>query len=196
MGAVGSINAVPLVDWLKGRASNLYTQFGEDGLIAGCFDRIGEASRHCFEIGAADGVFFSNTLRLRDQGWLAVLIEADEKLYSKLARDFGGQSTCLHRHVTDLDSVLTITDISRTPDLGVIDIDGQDWYLWDDLVLYRPRVMLVEIYPPDVEAGVPVRGQAGQAGLDKIEALGVSKGYQLVATTHCNALFVDRSALE
>ncbi len=188
----GSLNYVPLIDELHGKGWNLYTQFGEDGLIEGCLDLIGRTNRHCFEIGAADGRFFSNTLRLRDQGWFAVLIESDDKQFGKLQHEFGNQSTCIHAHVTQLDSVLSETDIDSRPDLGIIDVDGQDWHLWRGLNLFRPRIMLVEIYPPSKDQPVPKLGSdAGQAGLTAIQELGERKGYQLVATTYCNALFVD-----
>ena len=188
----GSLNYTPLIEELKGKGWNLYTQFGEDGLIEGCLDLVGRTSRHCFEVGAADGRFFSNTLRLREQGWHAVLIEQDEKQFNKLKEEFGEQSSCVHRWVTDLDSELAKTEIECRPDLGVIDVDGQDWHLWNSMYKYRPRIMLVEIYPPDIHAAVPVLGAgAGQAGLEAIEDLGTRKGYTLVATTHCNALFID-----
>jgi len=196
MGVAGTINATPLVDWLRGCASNVSSQFGEDGLIDGCLQHIGETNRHCFEIGAADGRFFSNTLDLRNQGWFAVLIEANDEQYKKLNMEFGEESTCLHRRATDLDSVLLETDISLTPDVGIIDVDGQDWHLFDSLKLYRPRILLVEIHPPNHSEPIPVLGaDAGQAGLAPITALATEKHYQLVAITHCNALFVDRAEL-
>jgi hypothetical protein len=192
----GSLNYTPLIPELKGKGWNLYTQFGEDGLIEGCLDLVGRTSRHCFEIGAADGRFFSNTLRLREQNWHAVLIEQDEKQFNKLKEEFGEQSTCVHRWVTDLDSELAKTDIEYRPDLGVIDVDGQDWHLWNSMYKYRPRIMLVEILPSDIHAAVPVLGAgAGQAGLEAIQELGTRKGYTLVATTHCNALFIDQKEM-
>lgn len=188
-----SINYVPIVPWLQGKASNVYTQFGEDGLIEAVFDRIGETNRQCFEIGAADGVFYSNTLRLREQGWLALLMESDSVQYGKLNEDFGKQSICLHGHFDDIYPVLVEHKFERDLDLGVIDIDGQDYYLWETLT-FKPRVMLVEIHP-DSHEPLPVRGEPGQAGLSVIRRLGESKGYTLVATTYCNALFVDSKCL-
>lgn len=191
----GRINYLPYVDWLKGKGANLYTQFGEDGLIQGCLDHVGTTNKHCFEIGAADGRFYSNTLRLREEGWHAVLIEADPKLSQALEMDFGHESECIYELCRDLDQTLTRTSIDRRPDLGVIDIDGQDWYLWRDLVKYTPRVMLVEIATSGPDEPVPDRGGKGQAGLTAIQNLGESKGYELVATTYCNALFVLKEAL-
>ena len=192
-----SINYSPCVPWLAGKGWNQYTQFGEDGLIDACLERIGETNRHCFEIGAADGSFYSNTLRLRERGWHAVLLEADETQFYKMKEKYGKQSICVHGTIDNLDAALVPTGIDRTPDLGIIDIDGQDYWLWKEMILVRPRVMVVEIFPPDKEALPPTRGQGnnGQAGLYPIKKLGETKGYQLVATTHCNAVFVDGGEL-
>ena len=189
-----SISCNPLVPWLQKKASNVYTQFGEDGLIEAVFDRIGETNRQCFEIGAADGVFYSNTLRLRELGWKALLIESDVKRYLKLEQAFGNQSICILALIKELNHPLLNAGFETTPDLGVIDIDGQDYYLWESLTVFKPRVMLVEINP-DAHEPLPPRNEPGQAGLTVIQRLGESKGYTLVATTFCNALFVDSSCL-
>jgi hypothetical protein len=195
---MSSINYQPRVEWIKGKASNVYTQFGEDGLIDACLDYIGTTNRQAFEIGAADGRFYSNTLRLREQGWRAVLIEAGRDQYDALQREYGTTSVCIHETCTDLDETLNGTGIHNAPDLGIIDIDGQDYWLWHDLRKYRPRVMLVEIFPPDPRKLPPDRGAGPehQAGLDPIRQLGTEKGYTLVATTHCNALFIDKAELD
>jgi len=195
---MSSINYKPLMQWLEGKASNVYTQFGEDGLIDACLEKIGIVNRQCFEIGAADGRFYSNTLRLREDGWRAVLIEAGQEQFSKLKNEFGATAVCVYETCTDLDATLDGTGLYHAPDLGIIDIDGQDYWLWHDLRRFRPRVMLVEIFPHDPGKPVPERGAGPehQSGLDGIEQLGTEKGYTLVATTHCNALFIETVELE
>lgn len=197
MSQTGSINYEAHVPWLRGKGHNVYTQFGEDGLIAACLQKIGETNRHCFEIGAADGRFFSNTLRLREQGWKSVLIEGNDKLFEKLKAEFGHESTCIHAICSELDRVLLETFIDETPDLGIIDIDGQDYWMWCDMVAFRPRIMLVEISTQGPSMPVPQRGEPypAQAGLDAIVELGKAKEYTLVATTFCNALFIENSCL-
>lgn len=196
MGQQQSIRYTAHVPWLREKALNVYTQFGEDGLIATALQKIGETNRHCFEIGAADGRFFSNTLRLREEGWKAVLIESDQTKYNKLQAEYGGTSICIHATVSDLDAALRSTDLSTRPDLGIIDIDGQDYWMWDDLVVYRPRIMLVEIGTSHHAEPPPERSsKEGQAGLDAIKWLGELKGYEFVAETFCNALFIDKSEL-
>ena len=191
----GTLNYLPRYDWLNNTGQNINTQFGEDGLLSAVMQRIGITCRQCFEIGAADGRFYSNTLQWRKDGWYAVLMESDPAAYEKLESEFGSESECIFGSVFDLDAVLSTTQIDKRPDFGVIDIDGQDYWLWHDMVIYRPRVMLVEIAVRETKAAIPDRLGPGQAGLDAIQALGYSKGYELVATTHCNALFVDRECL-
>lgn len=195
MGQQQSIRYTPHVNWLRDKALNVYTQFGEDGLIATCLQRIGETNRHCFEIGAADGRFFSNTLLLRGKGWYSVLIEGNQKLFDKLQADYGTESTCIHCVCSDLDFVLRETNINQKPDLGIIDIDGQDFWMWQDLQDVRPRIMLVEVSTRGHAEPPPERGGEGQAGIDAIRHLGELKGYTLVAETFCNALFVDSGEL-
>ena len=183
--------------WLEGKAANTYTQFGEDGLIDAVFERIGTTTRQCFEVGAADGLFFSNTLRLREQGWSAVLIEKDIGRWQKLHDAYSSEQVqCLLGTVTDLDRALRFSQYrhEKRPDLGVIDVDGQDYWLWLGMIDYRPRVMLVETDPSDWQA-IPPRNEPGQAGLAAIKQVGTSKGYTLVAHTYCNALFVDSAVL-
>lgn len=193
----GTVNYQAIAPWLQGRGGNVFTQFGEDGLIAACLEQIGETNQQCFEIGAADGFFWSNTLRLRDEGWRAVLIESDPEQFRQLNERFGKFAHCIQETCTDLDATLSKTTLDLEPDLGVIDVDGQDWWLWHDLTKYSPRIMLVEISTAGPYQPIPDRGVASpaQAGLKAIEYLGISKGYSLVATTYCNALFVKQSCL-
>jgi hypothetical protein len=198
--SVGMVSCAP---WLEGRAHSVHSQFGEDGLIEGVFDRIGTSNKWCFEVGAGDGVQLSNTKRLRDHGWSAVLIECDDGRFSALA------ARCTEReHVrcatvdeTNLDDLLTGCGIPNDPDLGVIDIDGQDYHVWKGMLRIRPRVMLVEFSPYVKEPGfIPVLGSDGkagynQAGFDAICELGEAKGYTAVAGTFCNLLFVSANLI-
>jgi hypothetical protein len=195
MGQSQSIRYTPHVPWLKDRALNIYTQFGEDGLIASVFQRIGETNRQCFEVGASDGFFFSNTLRLRELNWRALLIESDQQKAQVLKNRYGKDSICLHMTCSSLNEPLRDAGFVRDLDFGVIDIDGQDYYLWEDLTEFQPRVMLVEVSTRHSSEPPPERGGEGQAGIDAITALGKAKGYTLVAETFCNALFVDSSCL-
>jgi hypothetical protein len=87
-------------------------------------------------------------------------------------------------------------------DLLVIDVDGNDYYVWDAISVVNPRVVCIEYnskFPPPVEWIMP-RDQ-GQfwpgsdwfgASLAAYEKLGEAKGYALVGCnlTGVNAFFV------
>ena len=171
---------------------NTYSQFGEDGLIDKALTLAGETNRWCFEVGAADGVFYSNTLRLRERGWSAVLVESSDKDASLLMRHASDCVHVVHEQADDMDAILARCGAPVGLDLGVIDIDGQDYWLWHDMQQYRPRVMLVEFHWADGDDFIPDRG-AGyrkQAGESAMIRLGSDKGYTPVAKTHVNLLFI------
>jgi len=178
-------------DWLRNRDHNYFSQFGEDGLIEAVFDRIGMHNRWCFEVGASDGETLSNTKVLRDDGWDAVLIEAEPHQFEKLRRFESERVRCVNEHIgpASLDRILRNHSAPRAPDFGSLDIDGQDYWAWAGMVDYVPRVMLVE-YAIGTGDFIPPVGGEGQAKFDPIVALGRSKGYAPVIATYVNVLFV------
>lgn len=181
--------------FLAGRAVNYTSQFGEDGLIQALFETIGETNRWAFEIGAADGVFYSNTRRLFDSGWGGLLIEGDPALFARLEHNRHKHVQILNQWVrhNDLDAALIWASAPLVPDFGVIDIDGQDYWMWHELKEYKPRVMLVEFSPYGTPDAMPVLRGEGQAGLNSILKLGREKGYTALCHTYCNVLFCETS---
>ena len=183
-------------DWLAGRKWRWqdYSQFNEDGLIAAALDYYGVVHSWCFEVGAGDGHYLSNTKRLREQGWHALLIEKEPTAYEKLAAYAGDRvhTRLLEADGASLTAALIEVGAPVNLDLGIIDIDGNDYWMWHDLVEFRPRLMLVEFglgtdpdHLPD-----PDEGRTGsQAGFHRILELGATKGYAPVMNTACNVLF-------
>lgn len=181
----------PQGSFLEGKDRNDFTQFGEDGLIEAVLSRIGEKNQWCFEVGAADGVFYSNTLRLRNLGWQAVLIEADDENYRKLELFARPHEIPIHEKIDhrSLDRILTNCLCPSQPDLGVIDIDSQDYWVWKCLDWFSPRVILIE-FCPNAGRFVPPLGGLGQATFEPIKDLAIEKGYLPLAKTTVNLLAV------
>ena len=94
-----SLNYEACAPYLRGKGRNVYSQFGEDGLIEATLEKIGPVTKWCFEFGAADGTFFSNTKRLWENGWNAVLIESDAEQYKKLAESESETVRTVHAKV-------------------------------------------------------------------------------------------------
>jgi hypothetical protein len=185
-------------------ARDVTSQGGEDGILERIFELIGARSRWCVEFGAWDGRRASNTYHLiAVQGWSGVLIEGDEAKFRKLQRNYAEtpRATCVHGVVRpeegpdSLDDHLGRTKIPRAFDLVSIDVDGNDYHIWKQLVRYRPRVVVIEFNPciPNDVIFVQDRDLAVNQGcsLLALVELGRKKGYELACVTDSNAVFVD-----
>lgn len=173
-----------------------YSQFGEDLEVAKILKTIGSNNQWCFEVGAHDGLYLSNTRAFRELGWTAVLGEGHPEHGAKLVQDFGDSCHCVHEMIDDMDEVLWRLDAPLDIDFGVIDIDGADYWLWHDMEVYRPRIMLIEFSPyKHVEGHDEVnpqpRGSKIQTARQPTIDLAISKGYSLVWESFCNLLFVE-----
>jgi hypothetical protein len=194
-----NLTVFPAGEFLTGKGANSTSQFGEDGLIAAALERFGEQNRWCFEVGAHDGCFLSNTHRLRCLSWDAVLIEADAEQFEKLRLQASNKVRTIPKRIglRCLDGILSECGAPQDIDLGIIDIDGQDYWAWDGLREFEPRLMLVEFeygsddHPPRIVGC----GEPGQSNCKAIEQLGVQKGYVPLAKTPCNLLFVKSELL-
>jgi hypothetical protein len=189
--------------WLLSFGSNVQSQHGEDGIIEKIFTIIGTESKWCVELGALTGKHGSNTWNvIKNKGWSGVLIEAEITYFKELSLEYAQQkrATCINAFVSfegedSLDSILSRTTIPKNFDLLSLDIDGNDYYVWESLITYRPRVMVVEFNPsiPNDVHFVQQKDMRIQQGssLRAIVDLGKKKGYELVAVNETNAFFVD-----
>ncbi len=171
---------------------NKYSQFGEDGIIEHIFEQIGEESRFCVEFGASDGVSCSNTKRLRDADWSALLIEADFDRYKQLSRFENSKVNTLHMQVTPttIDHLLG----TRPVDLMSIDVDGEDYAIFEEMRA-RPRVLLVEYngsIPPHVSVHQTDSRMYFGASARALCDLAEQKDYQLIGLTKGNVIFVEK----
>lgn len=182
---------------LKRYSANVTSQSGEDGIIEEIFRRIGIANRWCFECGASDGVLYSNMQQWIRQGWHAVLVETDDARYEKLSLLDGGRVRTIHaevrpKGVTSIDALLDSCFAPKDIDLVVIDVDGQDLELFDSVRTYTPRVFMVEFASDSFgKTGIQERRPPyRQACITAVTRMGESKGYEVVATTDVNLIFV------
>lgn len=190
--------------WLLDHCADVTSQYGEDGIIEQIFNIIGEGSKWCVELGALNGTHDSNVWNLiRNKKWSGVLIEADQTYFERLQAEYAPDSgaVCVNEFVSfegdhSLDAIFMRTKIPKSFDLFVLDIDGNEYHLWDSLKEYRPRVMVVEFNPtiPNEVAFVQPRDMSVYQGssLRSFVELGKQKGYELVAANEVNAFFVEK----
>jgi hypothetical protein len=178
---------------LDGYRTNVYSQNGEDGVLAEIFRRLGIDDGFFVEFGAWDGKHLSNTYRLAELGWRGLYIEGDETRFAELQRNiaaFEGR-VAAHRAWVDargddsLDSLLTQHGVAGEFELLSIDIDADDWNVFLHLTAFRPLVVVLEInssIAPGIiqtHRGPEVQGSSFSAA----EVLAERKGYSVVCHT-------------
>ena len=189
--------------WLNEFARNVTSQNGEDGIIEKVLEVIGDNDKWCVEFGSWDGKACSNTYRLiTEKEYSAVLIEGNPKRYKDLLKTFGENHRVIPLNAfvgfdkeTGLDSILKATDIPPDFDILSIDIDGNDYHVWEAARAYKPKIVVIEFnptIPPTVEfiQSADKRLMHGSSLLS-ITKLANSKGYELVCATTTNAIYVD-----
>jgi hypothetical protein len=183
----------------------VFSQNGEDGVIAEIIRRIGAAFPRTFvEFGGGNGLA-GNTLMLADVlGWKGLFIEAAEHDHARLAAKY--RTNNLVQAIRSFVSPGNINDLLTqglgAEDIGVlsIDVDGNDYYIWKAIT--RKAALVVIEYNGELPLDQPLvqpllsRPWDGTnyygASLRALEGLGERLGYRLVHTelTGTNAFFV------
>jgi hypothetical protein len=184
----------------------VYSQNGEDGVIAEVLRRIGPGRREFVEFGVEHGVE-GNCVALADVcGWGGLFLEADEDKARGLAWKYRDNPRVRTAQATvtaeSIDALFAEHGVSAEPDIVSIDVDGNDLWLWRALTHARPRLLIVEYNAnldqrrPLVQPYDPGWRWGGTdyfgASLAALEVVGREKGYSLVHTelAGVNAFFV------
>jgi hypothetical protein len=187
-----------------------YSQHDEDGMIQETFERIGVSKQVFLEFGVGDGSE-NNTLYLMMSGWRGLWIEGSEPNAATIRNQMSsfiqtGQLSFVHGFV-DRDSInefINKAGYSGEIDLLSIDIDGNDYWVWEVISVVQPRVVVIEynaVFRPPLSIvaeykknfvwnGTSYYG----ASLKALESLGSRKGYALVgcSLSGINAFFVKQ----
>jgi len=165
--------------------SRLYSQNGEDGIINAIFSKIGYTNKYYVEFGG--GIDFDNTRLLREYfGFNGLLMNCDsENLNINCRREFITKE--------NINELFKKYDVPCEFDFLSIDIDYNDWYVWNSLSeKYKPRVVCIEFnarFGPNDDKLVRYDASAMRdrtfyfgGSMKAFYMLGRKKGYTLVCT--------------
>lgn len=183
-----------------------FSQNGEDGVIAEIMRRIGTSGRTFVEFGIESGREGNCVLLADVLGWSGLFIEPEAEHFRRLSAKYAA-----NRRIQTVQSLVTPDNVERLfrdavvaqePDILSIDVDGADYWIWEAITSYLPRLVVVEynaalgalrraVQPRDHSGGWDGTDGFG-ASIAALEALAEVKGYRLVHTdlTGCNAFFV------
>jgi hypothetical protein len=187
-----------------------YSQADEDGMIQELFRRIGFTDRRFIEFGCGDGLE-NNTVYLLLTGWSGLWMDGSAEGMSHIRTQFApyvdaGKLQLKQAFLTrdNINDTIREAGYAGGIDLLSIDIDGNDYWLWEALTVVAPRAVIVEynatFRPPhkivqayDEKHCWNSTNYFG-ASLKALEELGARKGYDLVGCCYAgtNAFFVRR----
>ncbi len=135
----------------------IFSEFDEDGITLFLLAVGGSPTRRFVDIGAGDGVFASNTANLAlNLGFDGLFVDANESLVERGRRFYSRHPDAMVRPPTfvrafvtreNVNDVLTEAGFTGDIDLLSIDIDGNDYWIWQALECVRPRFVIAEAHP-------------------------------------------------
>lgn len=182
----------------------LQSQNSEDGILLALFQRAGVSARRFAEFGS--GSSGGNAAMLASEfGWTGLMVEGDPGKAGMAARRFPHvqvvSAWITRETVNDL---LTQHGLTGEVDLLSVDVDGNDYWVWQAITACSSRVVVLEynsMFGPDRAVTIPYEPNFNRrdhrfcyfgASLAALTKLSASKGYRLVAVdpTGVNAFFL------
>jgi hypothetical protein len=195
---------------LRNFEEKVFSQNREDGSIREIFRRIGAGNRFCVEFGIEDGTENCSRRLIEQDGWSGVWLEGSPEFVASARERFSAYPVRIENAFIDADNIEELfrrTGVPNEPDLLVIDIDGNDFWVWQAIRAFSPRVVVMEYNGscgPTVDWVLPYNpthrwdfSNRYGASLSALARLGSEKGYALVGCDSCgvNAYFVRRDLL-
>ena len=202
-------------DRFRSKEFKLFSQNGEDGLLLYIFSQIGTTNRTLVEFGVESGRECNGANLLINFGWNGLLMDGSSRNIENgrtWYRSLGlGNIDEIKLHncfitVDNINQVISDQNIGDEIDLLSVDIDGNDYWVWQVIDVVKPRVVVVEYNscfgavrsltvdydPAFTRFGKHKSGWYHGASLTALTKLAKEKGFELVGTESkgCNAFFV------
>lgn len=195
---------LPYPEKLTAQRFRVSSQNQEDGLTLALVGEVGETNRRFVEIGS--GLSGGNSGFLaRECGWSGLMIDGHAAHMAQVGRRFP-MVTAVAAWVTreNIDELITAHGFAGDIDLFSLDLDGNDYWIWEAMTACAPRIVILEynsMFGPDRAVTVPYDPQFDRhrhhtmyygASLTALARLSARKGFRLVAVepTGVNAFFL------
>lgn len=178
----------------------IFSQHGEDGIIKKIFDTIGTTNKFCVEFGVEDGRECNTRYLIEKGGWKYLHMDIDNY----------GLSTIKKERITreNINDLFIKYNVPKNFDLLSIDIDYNDYWVWEAIGEFYPRIVVIE-YNASIQANlskvVPYQADFSGDGTNffgasllALKKLGDRKGYSLLVCESfgANAFFIRKEEVK
>ncbi len=194
----------------------VYSQWGEDGIIDHLLTRVPITCRSFVEFGVENYTEANTLFLLKHRYWRGLVIDGSPQniagiLGSETFWKYDVYADCSFITKDNINEIIARNGFSG--DLGIlsVDIDGNDYWVWDAIEVVSPRIVICEynsLFGPTAKVSIPYqadfarqankapRGYFG-ASIAALDHLGMAKGYSLVAGNSAgnNVFFVRNDCL-
>ena len=188
----------------------VFSQFEEDGKLMFIFAAIGMTCKRFVEIGADDGVNSNSANLYFNFDWEGLFIDGNSTaisrgkyFYNKYPHPWFYKPKFQEAKVTreNINSILEKNGFTGEVGLLSIDIDGNDYWIWDRIDVMNPQVVIIEthiefglnniVVPYDPEYVYPGKHPVyhGASPIAMVK-LGKKKGYRLVGANELGFNFI------
>lgn len=189
----------------------VFSQFGDDGIIQYLVHRLQPLPDTFVEFGVANYRESNTRFLLLNNNWRGLVLDGDENSINYIQQD----EIYWHHTLTARRAFITRDNINElfheagfAGEIGLlsIDIDGNDYWVWEKIAIVDPVIVIVEynsVFGPNLAVTIPYEpqfarhqahysGQFWGASLHALKLLADRKGYSLVGCNSAgnNAYFV------
>ncbi len=197
------------------REFGISSQWGEDGLIQAIIRQVPIGQRRFVEFGVENYTEANTRFLLCNDNWSGLVMDGALSNIESIRRDpiywrydLKAQQAFITRE--NIDELLRSSGFAENLDLLSIDIDGNDYWIWQAISVASPTIVIVEynsIFGPNARCSIPYRSDFRRheahhsnlyygASVGAFELLGRELGYRLVCGNKAgNNLFFVRDDL-
>lgn len=193
---------------------SVFSQWGEDGIIQYLIHNLTISNPYFVEFGVEDYRESNTRFLLINNNWRGLVMDGNEKNVQFINDDsvhwnYDLSAVCAFITAENINELLRSNAVPEKIGLLSIDIDGNDYWVWEKIDVVDPDIVICEYNPrfgKDEAVTIPYRSDFSRisahysgcyfgASYQALKYLGQKKGYAIVAGTQSNLFFVKKKLL-
>lgn len=210
------VNGKQLVSSLHEAEFRVYSQWGDDGIIQWIISQMPSVPKRFVEFGVEDYSESNTRFLMINNNWTGLVMDGSPENISRLQRRkwfwrYGLTAASCFVTRDNVDSLISAWAADQAIGLLHIDVDGNDYWLWDAIRCTSPSICIMEynaLFGSERAITIPYSadfrrfdahysGQYFGASLAALTVLAHAKGYALIGTNSAgnNAYYIRSDLL-